>query len=91
MRRNANPRRSASHSRLFGDGRGYGTAEHLKEWAFTFDLNYVKPDGPLEGAFVKLHYTEYRNGTAQPSWGTYRNAFQSERDLKLLIGIPFSL
>lgn len=62
-----------------------------KEWAFTFDLNYVKPDGPLEGAFVKLHYTEYRNGTAQPSWGTYRNAFQSERDLKLLIGIPFSL
>ena len=83
---------SAGAGAAFGfDGRGYGTAEHLKEWAFTFDLNYVKPDGPLEGAFVKLHYTEYRNGTAQPSWGTYRNAFQSERDLKLLIGIPFSL
>ena len=83
---------SAGAGAAFGfDGRGYGTAEHLKEWAFTFDLNYVKTDGPLEGAFVKLHYTEYRNGTAQPSWGTYRNAFQSERDLKLLIGIPFSL
>ena len=51
----------------------------------------MKPDGPLEGGFVKLHYTEYRNGTSQPSWGTYRNAFQSEHDLKLLIGIPFSL
>ena len=83
---------SAGAGAAFGfDGRGFGTAEHLKEWAFTFDLNYVKPDGPLEGAFVKLHYTEYRNGTAQPSWGTYRNAFQSEHDLKLLIGIPFSL
>lgn len=56
-RRNANPRRSASIAGFsagagaaFGfDGRGFGTAEHLKEWAFTFDLNYVKPDGPPKG------------------------------------------
>ena len=58
---------------------------------FYLDLDYVRPEGPLKGAFVKLHYTEYRNGTDQPSWTVYRNVFQSERDLKLLIGIPFSL
>ena len=81
---------AAGAGAAFGfDGRGYGTAEHLKEWAFTFDLNYTRPSGPLEGAFARLHYTEYRNGTDQPSWVAYRNAFQSERDLKLLIGIPF--
>ncbi len=73
------------------DGKAYDTAEHFKEWAFTFDAGYVKPDGPLEGAFVKLHYTEYRNGTDKPSWTPYRNGFQSERDLKLFVGIPFSL
>lgn len=73
------------------DGRGYGTAEHFKEWAFTFDINYVRPAGAFAGTFVKLHYTEYRNGTGQPSWGAYRNGFQSERDVRLLIGIPFSL
>jgi len=73
------------------DGKGYDTAEHFKEWAFTFDLGYVKPDGPLAGAFVKVHYTQYRNGTDQPSWGTYKNGFQSERDLKIFMGIPFSL
>lgn len=73
------------------DGKGYATKERLTEWAFTFDAGYVKPDGPLEGAFVRLHYTEYRNGTDAPSWGVYKNAFQSEHDVKLWIGIPFSL
>ncbi|MDL2272596.1 OprD family porin [Desulfovibrio sp. OttesenSCG-928-I05] len=72
------------------DGRGYGIAEHFKEWAFTADFGYVKPDGPFKGAFVKFHVTEYRNGTHKPSW-TYHNGFQSERDFKCMVGIPFSL
>ncbi|OXS28669.1 MAG: hypothetical protein BCS36_02200 [Desulfovibrio sp. MES5] len=71
------------------DGRGYGVDGRLSEWAVTGDIGYVRPDGPLKGAFVKFHYTEYINGTDDPSW-TYRNAFQSERDFKLLVGIPFS-
>ena len=57
------------------DGRGWGTSERLNEWAVNGDLGYVKPDGPLEGAFVKLHYTEYRNGTDAPSWSVYKNGF----------------
>lgn len=73
------------------DGKGYGVSEHLKEWAFNFDIGYVKPDGFLQGAFVKLHFTEYRNGTNQPSWGPYKNAFQDEHDVKVFAGIPFSL
>ncbi len=72
------------------DGRGWGTSERLNEWAVNGDLGYVKPDGPLEGAFVKLHYTEYRNGTDAPSWSVYKNGFQSEHDFKILIGLPFS-
>lgn len=72
------------------DGRGYGLAEHFKEWAFTADFGYVHPDGPLKGAFAKFHFTEYRNGTDKASW-TYRNGFQSERDFKFMVGIPFSL
>jgi len=73
------------------DGKAYGVSEHFKEWAFTVDLGYVKPDGPLKGAFVKLHFTEYRNGTDKPSWEPYKNAFQSEHDIKLFAGIPFDL
>lgn len=72
------------------DGRGYDINERLNEWAFTLDFGYVRQDGPLQGLFVKVHYTHYVNGTDKPSW-TYRNAFQSERDFKLLVGIPFSL
>ncbi len=73
------------------DGEAYGTAQHLKEWAFNFDIGYTHPEGPLAGAFVKLHYTEYRNGTSLPSWEPYKNGFQSEHDIKLFAGIPFSL
>ena len=73
------------------DGEAYGVSEHFKEWAFNIDLGYVKPDGPLKGAFVKLHFTEYRNGTDKPSWTPYKNGFQSEHDVKLFIGVPFNL
>ena len=73
------------------DGEAYGHSEHLKEWAFNFDVGYTKPDGPFKGAFVKVHYTEYKNGSSQPSWATYKNAFQDEHDLKIFAGIPFDL
>lgn len=73
------------------DGEAYGVSEHFKEWAFNLDLGYVKPDGPMKGAFVKLHYTEYRNGTDKPSWTPYKNGFQSEHDIKIFAGIPFNL
>ncbi|MDL2266582.1 OprD family outer membrane porin [Desulfovibrio sp. OttesenSCG-928-G15] len=73
------------------DGEAYKTAEHFKEWAFTFEAGYVKPDGPLKDAFVKLHYTEYRNGTSKPSWYPYKNGFQSEHDFMLFMGIPFDI
>lgn len=79
-------------STAFGwDGEAYGCSEHLKEWAFNVDLGYVKAEAPLKGAFVKLHYTEYINGSSRPSWGTYKNAFQDEHDLKIFAGIPFDL
>lgn len=71
------------------DGRAYATAEHFKEWAFTADLGYARPSGPLKGSFAKLHYTEYRNGTDKPSWAPFKNGFQSERDLIFQVGLVF--
>jgi hypothetical protein len=73
------------------DGKAYGYSEHLKEWAFNVDIGYCKPDAPWQGAFVKLHYTEYKNGSSQPSWEAYKNAFQDEHDIKLFMGILFDL
>ncbi len=72
------------------DGRGYGVSERLREGALTFDLGYIHPHGSLQGAWINLHYTEYWNGSAQPSWVGYQNAFQDERDLKIIAGIPLS-
>lgn len=83
---------SAGAGAAFGwDGEAYETAEHLKEWAFTLDIGYTKPDGPMKGAFVKVHFTEYRNGTRKGSWDPYKNAFQDEHDIKIFAGIPFDL
>lgn len=73
------------------DGRGWGTSQRFSEWAVSGDVGYVKPAGRLQGAFVKMHYTEYRNCTDAPSWSYYKNGFQSEHDVKILIGVPFSL
>lgn len=71
------------------DGKAYGTASHFKEWAFTADIGYIHPSGLLEGSFVKLHYTEYRNGTDKPSWEPFKNGFQSEHDIILQAGLIF--
>lgn len=83
---------SVGLSTAFGwDGEAYGVSEHLKEWAFSLDIGYTQPSGPLKGAFVKVHLTEYRNGTGKPSWAPYKNAFQNEHDIKIFAGIPFDM
>ena len=73
------------------DGRAYGYSERLNEKALTLDLGYTVPDGRFKDASIKAHYTEYRNSTSIPSWEGYKNAFQDERDVKLIVSIPFSL
>ena len=83
---------SAGVSAAMGwDGEGYGVSGHLKEWAFNLDLGYTHPEGVFKGAFIKVHFTEYRNGTDKPSWSPYKNAFQDEHDVKIFAGIPFDL
>lgn len=72
------------------DGKARGYSGRLNEWAFAFDLGYVAPSGPLQGGSVKAHYTEYRNSSNKPDWIGFKNAFQDERDFKLLIVVPFS-
>lgn len=71
------------------DGRARGHAQHLKEYAWTADIGYVRPEGPLKGASVSLHFTRYYNRTDLPSWNGYQNAFQDEKDVKFLVAIPF--
>lgn len=72
------------------DGQTYGHAQHLKEQAWTADASYThKKSGPLEGAFVRFHFTAYYNETDLPDWEGYKNAFQNEKDYILMVGIPF--
>ncbi len=73
------------------DGRAYGISDRLNEKALAFDLGYTVPDGLLKGVSVKAHYLIYRNGSDQDSWQNFKNAFQDERDFKLIVSIPFSL
>ena len=72
------------------DGKAYGHSGHLKEWALAFDLIYTVPEGVLQGTKIKAHYMEYRNSSNMPDWVGFKNAFQDERDFKLLITVPFS-
>ncbi|MCL2161410.1 MAG: OprD family porin [Betaproteobacteria bacterium] len=72
-------------------GRVHGVEERLRERAWSADLAYAVPDGPLKNARISLHYTRYDNKTNQPSWTGYNNLFQDERDLKILLVIPWGL
>jgi len=63
----------------------------LRERAWSADLAYAVPGGPLKNARISLHYTRYDNKTNQPSWTGYNNLFQDERDLKILLVIPWGL
>jgi len=72
------------------DGKARGYSTHLNERAWAVDLIYTVPEGPLQGATIKAHYMEYKNSTGLNDWEGFQNAFQDERDFKLLITIPFS-
>lgn len=73
------------------DGKAYGVAERLREQALSLDFSYTVPEGFFEGAFASVHFTEYNNASHQRSWEHFKNAFQDERDVKIIISIPFSM
>ncbi len=77
----------ASAARGWG-GKVYGVEETLREHAYSLELGYVVPYGRLKNTSIRLHYTHYNNKTEQPSWSGFKNAFQDERDLKLIVSIP---
>jgi hypothetical protein len=70
-------------------GRVYGVSETLKERAWSIDLRYSMSSGFWKDASFSLHYTRYDNGTHLPSWNGYKNLFQDERDVKVLLIIPW--
>lgn len=72
-------------------GRVHNEEERLRENAWSADLAYAVPSGSLKNTRISLHYTRYNNKTNQPSYPAtgYRNLFQSERDLKILLVIPW--
>jgi hypothetical protein len=72
-------------------GKVYGVEQKLRESAWSFDLTYLTPAGPLKNTRFSLHYTRYNNKTRQPSWEGFKNLFQDERDLKFFIIVPWKI
>ncbi|MDR1662016.1 MAG: hypothetical protein LBR95_06270, partial [Azoarcus sp.] len=72
-------------------GKVYGVRETLSESAWSVELGYLAPSGAFKGARASLHYTRYDNRTRQPSWEGFKNLFQDEHDLKLLLVLPLRL
>jgi hypothetical protein len=74
-------------------GRVYGVEERLRERAWSADLAYAIPGGPMKNTRLSLHYTRYSNNSNQPSYDDngFKNLFQNERDLKILLVIPWQL
>jgi hypothetical protein len=70
-------------------GRVHGLSQTLKERAWSIDASYRMPSGAWKDASLSLHYTRYDNGTRLPSWEGFKNLFQDERDLKVLLTIPW--
>lgn len=65
--------------------------DKLKEQAWNLDLGYTFQEGQFKGSSIKLHYTDYDLKTDVESWSTaFPNAFQDERDIKLMFFMPFS-
>ncbi|GAA5218226.1 OprD family outer membrane porin [Corallincola platygyrae] len=62
-----------------------------EESAWNIDLGYTVSEGPWRGASIKLHYTHYRNHQDDLGSFYYANMFTSERDLKLLLSVPFEV
>jgi len=83
---------TAGLSAVYGwGGRTYGVEKRLRESAWSADFAYAVPSGPLKNARISLHYTRYDNKTNQPSYPDqgYKNLFQDEKDLKILLVIPW--
>jgi hypothetical protein len=81
---------SAAISAVYGHGgQVYGISENLRESAWSIHFTYAVPAGPLKGTRASLHYTEYDNHTRLPSWQGFKNLFQDERDLKILVIVPW--
>jgi hypothetical protein len=72
-------------------GQVYGVDKRMRESAWTLELIYTVPGGPLKNTRISLHYTRYDNKTNLPSWTGFNNLFQDERDVKFLLVIPWSL
>jgi len=77
----------ASAARGWG-GKVYGVDETLREHAYSLEVGYTVPSGRFKNTAINLYYTHYNNKTDQPSWTGFKNAFQDERDLKLIISMP---
>ena len=73
------------------DGKAYGYSQRLREQAWNLDLGYTMPDGFFKGSSAFIHFTEYNNSSSLQSWEGFKNAFQDERDIKILVSIPFSI
>ncbi len=73
------------------DGQAYGYSQRLREQALNLDLGYTVPDGFFKGSSAFIHFTEYNNSTSLQSWEGFKNAFQDERDIKIMVSIPFSI
>lgn len=73
------------------DGKAYGISERLRDQAVSLDLGYTVPDGFFKASSASVHFTEYNNSSHQRSWENFKNAFQDERDIKIMISIPFSM
>jgi hypothetical protein len=70
----------------------YDPDYRLKESAYSLDAIYTFVEGRAKGATFKLHFTQYDNHSAIPSYGGgYGNIFQDERDVKLMFIAPFTL
>jgi hypothetical protein len=74
-------------------GQVYGMEKRLRERAWSADLAYTVPGGSLKNAQISFHYTRYGNNSDQPSYWDkgYKNLFQDERDLKIILVIPWQI
>ncbi|WP_062269924.1 OprD family outer membrane porin [Endozoicomonas arenosclerae] len=84
----------------FSVGYGWGaesqdtsvTTEELEEIGYSVDLGYTFQTGNLKGATVALHATYFDLKTDVGSYTTaFPNAFQDEKDIKLMFMMPFTL
>jgi len=70
------------------NGQSVHTQQELKEEAYNADVTYTTRFKKSK-IHINLHYTHYDNKTTLPSYssGGFANAFQDERDIKLIIGL----